>query len=610
VDRVAAAIGLSFLLPLLPVVAIIIKLDTRGPALFRQRRIGRYGVPFTLYKLRTLRSDSDPYVLKPREGDARITRVGAFLRRRGWDELPQLVSVLTGDMSLVGPRPEMAFIADTYTRAERARLRVRPGITGCWQVMASRATPLRAGIAWDRYYLRHASLALDGWILLRTLGLTLGLVHPDRAMGRRHRTQRRLAHARSRPAVDRRVRVTEVLEAAAGGTLTHMTLLLGHIDRSKVDVRLVCSTTRGGDAESTVSEYRAAGIPVRVIDMVRRIDPLRDAVSALRLYLDFRRNAPDIVHTHSSKAGFVGRLAARLAGVPVIIHTPHGFAFQDDRRPWLQGVYAAIERLAGRWTTVLLCVSTDERALALEHRLVPASRTQVIYNSLDPRAADVVTSDQTLRATLGLPEHTRIIGTVANLRPEKGLDDFLNAARAMLDARDDLSFLIVGSGSLCAALHRQIQQLGLAGRVTIAASHDAIWPYLALMDVFVSASLREAMPYAILEAMAMRRAIVATAVTGSRELIRHGDTGWIVPPRQPAALARGVLQLLDDADLGAQLGARARQLVDSRHAMAGAIRSLEALYQDAARTAPPVRARVRPVRAAAANPHLSLEVED
>jgi lipopolysaccharide/colanic/teichoic acid biosynthesis glycosyltransferase/glycosyltransferase involved in cell wall biosynthesis len=572
-DRVAAFGGLVLLTPLLPLAAIIIKLDSPGPVLFRQRRIGRDGVPFTLYKLRTLRADSDPYVAK-REPDARATRVGAFLRRRGWDELPQLVAVLTGHMSLVGPRPEMPFVVDTYTAGERRRLRIEPGITGYWQVAAPKSTPMRAGLAYDRFYLRHRSARLDAWILARTLAIAIGRTPAPR-----------LRAARRAPA-RHRIAVAEILEATAGGTLTHLDLLLNRIDGGKIDVRLICSTTRGDEIHGKLEAYRQRGIGVHIVDMVRRIDPVRDLTSVARLYAHLRRHPVDIVHTHSSKAGFVGRLAARLAGVPVVIHTAHGFAFQDDRHPWVRPLYVGIERLAGRWTTVLLCVSRDERALALAHRLVDPARAEVIYNSIDPAAADACREpDTALRSRLGLDATPYLVGTVANLRPEKGLDDFIRAARLVLDRRDDVSFLIVGSGSLASRLEEQIARLDLAGRVVITRSDGAIWPYLSIMDVFVSTSLREGLPYAILEAMAMGRAIVATEVTGSRELIEDGATGRLVPPRTPARVADAVASLLASAEARAAFGAAARRRVEERHDVARAIPALEVLYANTLRRA-------------------------
>jgi lipopolysaccharide/colanic/teichoic acid biosynthesis glycosyltransferase/glycosyltransferase involved in cell wall biosynthesis len=575
-DRVAAFCGLVLLTPLLPLAAVIIKLDSPGPVLFRQRRIGRDGVPFTLYKLRTLRADSDPYVAK-REPDARATRVGAFLRRLGWDELPQLAAVLTGHMSLVGPRPEMPFIVETYTPGERRRLAIKPGITGYWQVAAPKTQSMRASLAYDRFYLRHRSARLDAWILARTLAI---------AIGRPPAPRRRVV--RHGPARDR-IAVAEILEATAGGTLTHLDLLLGRIDRAKIDVSLVCSTTRGHAIDGKIEGYRQRGIAVHVIDMVRRIDPIRDLASVARLYVHLRRHPVDIVHTHSSKAGFVGRLAARLARVPVVIHTAHGFAFQDDRHPWVRPLYVAIERLAGRWTTVLLCVSRDERGLALAHGLVDPARAEVIYNSIDATAADAcLEPDAALRARLGLEAATHLVGTVANLRPEKGLDDFIHAAGLVRDRRDDVSFLIVGSGSLAPRLEEQIARLGLTGRVVITHAEGAIWPYLSIMDVFVSTSLREGLPYAILEAMAMRRAIVATDVTGSRELIEDGATGRLVPPRDPARVADAVLGLLASADARTAFGAAARRRVEERHDIARAIPALESLYASALR-----RTRVR-----------------
>ena len=139
-----------------------------------QQRVGRGGRPFTLYKLRTMRADAAPYAVAPRAGDdPRVTRYGRWLRRSSIDELPQLWNVLRGDMSLVGPRPEMPFIAERYDDWQRRRLSVSPGITGLWQILGRKDLPMHENLQYDFYYIRNRSLVLDLSILLRTVGAVL-----------------------------------------------------------------------------------------------------------------------------------------------------------------------------------------------------------------------------------------------------------------------------------------------------------------------------------------------------------------------------------------------------------------------------------------------------
>jgi exopolysaccharide biosynthesis polyprenyl glycosylphosphotransferase len=175
---VAGALCLIVLtLPLWVMAALLIRLDSPGPLLFSHERVGQQGRRFRMFKFRTMHQDADPYALSPfGDVDPRITRVGRFLRSGGVDELPQLVNVIRGEMSLVGPRPEMPFIVDRYSPREKQRLQVKPGITGLWQLSADRHAQIHENLEYDLYYLEHRSLLLDGLILLETLFFTTGIV--------------------------------------------------------------------------------------------------------------------------------------------------------------------------------------------------------------------------------------------------------------------------------------------------------------------------------------------------------------------------------------------------------------------------------------------------
>lgn len=169
-DFTAAAVLLLLLSPLLVAIAVLVRLDSAGPALFRQQRVGRHGKPFQVYKFRTMHVSAPAYSKSPTAScDARITHLGRLLRRSSLDELPQLLNVLKGEMSLVGPRPEMPFLAEAYSARHRQRLQVLPGITGLWQLSADRAFLIHENIQYDLYYIRHRSFFMDIAILLHTL---------------------------------------------------------------------------------------------------------------------------------------------------------------------------------------------------------------------------------------------------------------------------------------------------------------------------------------------------------------------------------------------------------------------------------------------------------
>jgi exopolysaccharide biosynthesis polyprenyl glycosylphosphotransferase len=173
-DLVLSSILLVLLSPLLFLIAMLIRWDSPGPALFVQERIGRNGVRFRMYKFRSMDTRVPKYELSPTTPkDPRITRIGRILRRTSLDELPQLMNVLRGDMSLVGPRPEMPFIVERYDAQQRQRLQVIPGITGLWQLSADRSFPIHHNIQYDLYYIRNRSFPMDVAILIHTLFLAL-----------------------------------------------------------------------------------------------------------------------------------------------------------------------------------------------------------------------------------------------------------------------------------------------------------------------------------------------------------------------------------------------------------------------------------------------------
>jgi lipopolysaccharide/colanic/teichoic acid biosynthesis glycosyltransferase len=176
IDIVFSCVLIVATLPVLTLIAIIISIDSPGPILIRQKRVGYKGVDFVMYKLRTMHSSSRLYDHAPKHHcDNRITRVGKVLRRTSVDELPQLINVLNGSMTLVGPRPEMRHVVDLYKPWQMERFNTKPGLTGFWQVSGRKDLPLLENIEYDLYYLHHRSTLFDCVILIKTVAVVLGL---------------------------------------------------------------------------------------------------------------------------------------------------------------------------------------------------------------------------------------------------------------------------------------------------------------------------------------------------------------------------------------------------------------------------------------------------
>jgi len=166
---------LALFSPILAVIAILVRCTSPGPILFRQQRVGRNGRLFTIYKFRTMDVSANPYATTPAsdDRDRRVTPIGRILRKTGLDEFPQFYNVLVGEMSVVGPRPEMEFLVNTYTPRQRRRLSVTPGITGPWQISEARREPIHENVQYDLYYIRHQSLLLDLEMIFKTFLIML-----------------------------------------------------------------------------------------------------------------------------------------------------------------------------------------------------------------------------------------------------------------------------------------------------------------------------------------------------------------------------------------------------------------------------------------------------
>ncbi len=373
-----------------------------------------------------------------------------------------------------------------------------------------------------------------------------------------------------------RIKVLEILEAAAGGALRHLFQIAEHIDKGEFDLTAAVSRERMRDAESDVRRLEELGVRVEVVPMLRRPAPVSDLVALRRLVRLMRSGGFDVVHTHSSKAGFLGRLAARRAGIRRVFYTPHAFAFQCGG---LRGrVYRRLERIAGGFGGRIVAVSEGERALAVEGGIVPPERVCVAPNGVEDPGVPGPAERERARAGVGLPVSAIVVGTVGRLARQKAPDDLIEAAAEALRDCGDMYLLIVGSGPLAARLVRLADSLGVSGRVVFAGERADAADLYAAMDIYVQPSLWEGLPYALLDAMVRGLPAVATDISGHRDVVEDGVTGLRVPPSDRSALARAILSLAGDADRRAELGAAGRELVRRNHSVGEFIRSIEALY--------------------------------
>lgn len=374
------------------------------------------------------------------------------------------------------------------------------------------------------------------------------------------------------------IKIAQILEATTGGTRRHLVDLVTHLDAREFDVTVICATLRDKGFRCDIDRMQAHGAHVHVVQMVRAIHPPRDLAALARIYRLLKRGRYDVVHTHSAKAGFLGRLAARMARVPTVIHTPHGFPFQMDVGPFRRAIYRSLERFAARYTDTLVCVSAEERDLASRLSLLPRQRIRLIANGVAP-LTQAESQAPAVREQLAIPDTCTIVGTVGRYTRQKGLDCLLNASVPVLQKHPDTRFLLVGDGEDKGKLERLARRLGVSDRILFVGYREDVHPLLQVMDVFVLPSLWEGLPYAIIEAMQMGKAVVATNVGGARDAIWSTVSGLLVPPGSSDYLADAICDLLADPDRRRQLGLTAAEFAATHYRLDTMVARLADLYR-------------------------------
>ncbi len=378
------------------------------------------------------------------------------------------------------------------------------------------------------------------------------------------------------------LRVLHVVEATTAGVGRHVLDLSVAMRRLGVDVTVACPQVRQNARLDTafVDRLRRAGVPAIIVPMRRSIQPLAEVRAYRCLVQEIRRMGYDVVHTHSSKAGVLGRLAARRAGVPAIVYTPNAFAFLGAGNRLCFWSYRAIERWLGHHAShAVVCVSASELSLARRQGIAPGEHLALIENAIDPSSFVPARDRCAAKTALGLDPAQPVVGFVGRLAAQKGIEYLVEAARLAVNGQSKAHFLLVGEGELEQSLRHLIAQKRLESRVALAGYRQDVEGVMAALDIFVLPSLYEGLAYTLMEAMAAGRAVVATDVIGNRDLVRHGETGLLVPPRDAGALAQAVGYLLASPDERRRLGQRAQMAVLERPGPEQMARQVLALYE-------------------------------
>lgn len=379
-----------------------------------------------------------------------------------------------------------------------------------------------------------------------------------------------------------RPRVLHVLEATIGGTKRHLLELAPGLRALGWDVEVAAPRVRSashGDV-SFWDDMRSAGVPLHELPMRRAALAPANAAALWRLSRLIRSGSYAIVHAHSSVGGALARPAAvlssvsgtggqskirgparagdpgaRASGRSRIVYTPHGYAFLTPGSPARRRLYLSIEQALGRITDRLIALSPTEAEATLTNAIVPPERLATIPLGIDPDALPTDEEAQRFRQAEGWGG-APVVATISRMTPQKDPLTWLRTARLVADARPDVRLVWIWGGEMEAEVRAEARALGLAGRIDFLGHRPDARALIAAADVFLLTSRFEGLPYSVIEALACGTPVVATAVVGTRDLVRQDETGLLAPAGDASALAAHVVRLLNDS-------AEARRLADA-----------------------------------------------
>jgi glycosyltransferase involved in cell wall biosynthesis len=330
-----------------------------------------------------------------------------------------------------------------------------------------------------------------------------------------------------------------------------------------------------------IKEVLTEGVPFRPVKhFVQRINIFYDFLALVELVLLILKEKYTIVHTHNSKAGFLGRLAAKITGVPVIVHTIHGFAFHDFEKPSRRALFIVLERFAANLADKLIAVSAPLKKWGLRLKIGKKSQYCVVYTGIEIEQFKINTNSVNInkRKELGLASQDLVVGTVAKLWEGKGHAVILEAATMIIQEFPNVKFLFVGDGYLRQDLERIVLNKGLNDYVKFTGFRTDIPEITSIFDIAVLASFFEGLGRVLLEAMALNKPIVASNVGGIPDIVKNNVNGLLVSPGEPKALAEAIIKLLKSESLRKEMGLAGGKMVTEKFHIDKRVQDIDKIY--------------------------------
>ena len=374
------------------------------------------------------------------------------------------------------------------------------------------------------------------------------------------------------------VRVLQMITRLnVSGPTMHVTLLAQKLGAPDFESTLVCGTLEPGEGDMAYFAEAHGVTPMVIPELGRALHPVRDIKTFWKVYKLIQEVKPDVVHTHTAKAGFIGRMAARMAGTPVIIHTFHGHIFEGFYSWPVNRFFILLERLAGRNSDTIITLTDGlRRELAEKYHVARKGRMTVLPLGMDLNVfAQMPRKNGTFRAAWNIPADVPLVGIVGRLSSVKNHTLFLQAAAQVRASLPGARFVILGDGETRLALESQVEALGLKDAVTFTGWQRDLAPLYSDLDALVVSSLKEGTPVSVIEALAACCPVVTTAVGGLPDVLDHGALGKLTPPGNADALAAAIIEtILNPPD-----GREAQRLMLDRYGIDRLVQDLKSLYR-------------------------------
>lgn len=366
-----------------------------------------------------------------------------------------------------------------------------------------------------------------------------------------------------------------------GGAASQTILLSAYLNKNRFQSTLIKGSE--GKDEGNMDELAKSKKvePIYIKELCREISLKKDLIAFWKLYQLIRKEKSDIVHTHTAKAGTLGRLAAKLAGVPVIIHTFHGNIFEGYFNSFKSRLFLIIERVLSRVSTKIIAISESQNKELLKYRIGKPHKIARIPLGLELEPFLKVEQKRgAFRKEVSLEDDIPLIGIVARLVPIKGHSYFFEAAKLVSQDFPSAKFIVVGDGELKKGLVNLVKDLGIEDKVIFCGFRNDLVKIYADLDIVVLSSLNEGLPVSIIESLAAKKPVVATDVGGVRDLVEHRVTGILVPKQDSRNLARGIMYLLKNPAEGLKFGDNGRKKVYPVFNYTSLVSETEELYEN------------------------------